>query len=159
MGKTQATISNKLRLLNLSEKVQNSLLNNKISERHARSLLRIDDKSIQEEMLDEILKRRLNVRDTEEAITAILNGQTVYSYFNEQNLQNNLVSSIPHQNIINVDPDENKKDDYNSDYSKNNFVNPSIDNLEKIDIKDNPIPFIRPILNDDFEIEKMKTRI
>ena len=34
---------------------------------------------------------------------------------NEQNMQNNLVSSIPHQNIINVDPDENKKDDYNAD--------------------------------------------
>ena len=49
MGKTQATISNKLRLLNLSPKVQDALLNNKISERHARSLLRIEDKSKQEE--------------------------------------------------------------------------------------------------------------
>ena len=47
MGKTQATISNKLRLLNLDEKVQDALLNNKISERHARSLLRVEDKEEQ----------------------------------------------------------------------------------------------------------------
>ena len=69
MGKTQATISNKLRLLNLDDDIQNALLNNKISERHARSLLRIEDKNIQREVLNEILQRRLNVRDTENLIT------------------------------------------------------------------------------------------
>ena len=69
MGKTQATISNKLRLLNLDEEVQNALLNNKISERHARSILRIDDKNIQREVLQEVLNKRLNVRDTEDLIS------------------------------------------------------------------------------------------
>ena len=68
MGKTQATISNKLRLLNLDEKVQDALLNNKISERHARSLLRVEDKEEQRKLLDEIINNRLNVRDTEELI-------------------------------------------------------------------------------------------
>lgn len=68
MGKTQATISNKLRLLNLDEKVQEALLNNKISERHARSLLRIENKDEQRELLDEIINKRLNVRDTENLI-------------------------------------------------------------------------------------------
>lgn len=68
MGKTQATISNKLRLLNLDEKVQDALLNNKISERHARSLLRVEDKEEQRKLLDEIITNRLNVRDTEELI-------------------------------------------------------------------------------------------
>ena len=43
MGKTQGSISNKLRLLNLSNDVQDALLNNKISERHARSLLKIEN--------------------------------------------------------------------------------------------------------------------
>ena len=68
MGKTQATISNNLRLLNLDEKVQDALLNNKISERHARSLLRVEDKEEQRKLLDEIINNRLNVRDTEELI-------------------------------------------------------------------------------------------
>lgn len=75
MGKTQATISNKLRLLNLGEEVQEALLNNKISERHARSLLRIDDKDLQRKVLNEIIEKRLNVRDTEDLITNSLNNK------------------------------------------------------------------------------------
>ena len=70
MGKTQATISNKLRLLNLDDEVQQALLNNKISERHARSLLRLEDKDMQKEVLHRILEDRLNVRDTENPIEA-----------------------------------------------------------------------------------------
>jgi ParB family chromosome partitioning protein len=77
MGKTQATISNKLRLLNLSPKVQDALLNNKISERHARSLLRIEDKAKQEELLDTIIEDRINVKDTDDMINNILSGSKV----------------------------------------------------------------------------------
>jgi ParB family chromosome partitioning protein len=46
MGKTQGAISNKLRLLNLSQEVQDALLNNQISERHARSLLKLENESV-----------------------------------------------------------------------------------------------------------------
>ena len=42
LGKEQSTIANKLRLLNLNKEVQNKLLDGKISERHARSLLKLD---------------------------------------------------------------------------------------------------------------------
>ena len=42
VGKSQSTIANKLRLLNLDAEVQDALLNNQISERHARSLLKIE---------------------------------------------------------------------------------------------------------------------
>ncbi len=73
MGKAQATISNKLRLLNLDQEVQEALLNNKISERHARSLLRLDDKYMQRKVLEEILEKKLNVRDTENLISSKLN--------------------------------------------------------------------------------------
>ncbi len=73
MGKNQSTVSNKLRLLNLDEKVQDALLNNKISERHARSLLKLDNKEEQKEVLDEIIEKRLNVRDTEDLINRKLN--------------------------------------------------------------------------------------
>ena len=73
MGKTQGSISNKLRLLNLTEVVQNALLNNEISERHARSLLRLEDPEEQEEVLYRIISERLNVRDTDTLINSILN--------------------------------------------------------------------------------------
>ena len=75
MGKNQSTVSNKLRLLNLDEKVQDALLNNKISERHARSLLKLDNKEEQKEVLDKIIEKRLNVRDTEDLINRKLNGE------------------------------------------------------------------------------------
>ena len=82
MGKTQATISNKLRLLNLAEEVQDALLNNRISERHARSLLKIDDKKQQVELLDTIIDQRLNVRDTEELINKRINDKEIYDIEN-----------------------------------------------------------------------------
>ena len=88
MGKTQATISNKLRLLNLDEKVQDALLNNKISERHARSLLRVEDKEEQRKLLDEIINNRLNVRDTEELINRKLGKVT--SNLNQEKETNNV---------------------------------------------------------------------
>ncbi len=73
MGKTQGSISNKLRLLNLSQEVQDALLNNKISERHARSLLRIENEDEQIELLNRIINERLNVRDTDELINNYTN--------------------------------------------------------------------------------------
>lgn len=86
MGKNQSTVSNKLRLLNLDEKVQDALLNNKISERHARSLLKLDNKEEQKEVLDEIIEKRLNVRDTEDLINRKLNGEK--EFINIPNLSN-----------------------------------------------------------------------
>lgn len=61
LGKTQSTIANKIRLLNLADDVQEALLNNKISERHARSLLKLDEKD-QIMMLNRIITERLTVR-------------------------------------------------------------------------------------------------
>ena len=86
MGKNQSTVSNKLRLLNLDEKVQDALLNNKISERHARSLLKLDNKEEQKKVLDEIIEKRLNVRDTEDLINRKLNGEE--EFINIPNLSN-----------------------------------------------------------------------
>jgi len=71
LGKTQSTIANKLRLLNLAEEVQEALLEHKISERHARSLLKLDEDK-QQVMLDRIINERLTVRKTDEEIKKLL---------------------------------------------------------------------------------------
>ena len=73
MGLSQSAISNKLRLLTLDESVQNAVLKNQISERHARSLLKVKDKNIQKNLLDKIINERLTVRDLEEEIKKVSN--------------------------------------------------------------------------------------
>lgn len=73
LGKGQSTIANKIRLLQLPEKVQESLLKKKISERHGRALLILkDDIEKCNEILDEIIENRLNVKQTEELIARSL---------------------------------------------------------------------------------------
>lgn len=71
IGVAQSTIANKIRLLSLPSSVQNALLEAKISERHARSLLTLQDSQLQEEILDKIIKNRWTVRQTEEEIAKI----------------------------------------------------------------------------------------
>lgn len=61
MGVSQSSIANKLRLLNLAPEVQDALLQEKISERHARSLLSLS-KEEQPEWLKKIINKRLTVR-------------------------------------------------------------------------------------------------
>ncbi|MBQ6282981.1 MAG: ParB/RepB/Spo0J family partition protein [Bacilli bacterium] len=68
MGKSQSNIANKLRLLNLDDVVQEAILNGKISERHARSLLKVESKQEQRNILSEIIEKRLTVRQTDELI-------------------------------------------------------------------------------------------
>lgn len=75
LGKTQSTISNKLRLLNLDDDVQEALLDEKISERHARSLLKIESKQKQKEILQKIIKERLTVKKTDDLINDVLAGR------------------------------------------------------------------------------------
>ena len=68
MGLSQGAISNKLRLLTLSEEVQNAVLENKISERHARSLLKIKDKGEQNKWLNRIITERLTVKQLDDLL-------------------------------------------------------------------------------------------
>ena len=92
LGKKQSTVANKLRLLNLTDTVQEALLQEKISERHARSLLRLP-KSKQDEMLDRIIKERMTVRKTDEEINKILasipDGETKVKEKEEPKMNNN----------------------------------------------------------------------
>ena len=72
VGKNQSTVANKLRLLRLSETVKRQLVMNKLSERHARALLRLHDETIQLEILNEIVTKNLNVQETEKLVEKAL---------------------------------------------------------------------------------------
>lgn len=73
LGKSQSAVANKIRLLNLSDEVQEALLENKISERHARSLLKLETKELQNKLLNRIITERLTVRRTDEEIEKLKN--------------------------------------------------------------------------------------
>ena len=67
LGKTQATVANKLRLLKLSKKVIDAIN----TERHGRAMVKLDS-SAQEKLLIQILSQNLNVSQTEEKIDTYL---------------------------------------------------------------------------------------
>ncbi|WP_231723792.1 ParB/RepB/Spo0J family partition protein [Gemella sp. oral taxon 928] len=71
LGKTQATVANKIRLLKLSDKVIKAINSKKITERHGRAMVKLDAKA-QEQILTQILSQNLNVSQTEEKIETYL---------------------------------------------------------------------------------------
>ena len=71
IGVSQSTIANKLRLLSLAEPVKQALSENKISERHARALLKLSSLDKQEEMLNKVINERLTVKDLDNEISKL----------------------------------------------------------------------------------------
>lgn len=71
LGKAPSTVSNKLRLLSLPEKARQMLMENSLSERHARALLRLKSEDVIP-VLTYIIEKKLNVTGTEAHIEAIL---------------------------------------------------------------------------------------
>ncbi|MDK1716188.1 nucleoid occlusion protein [Dellaglioa algida] len=64
MGKSQAFIANKLRLLKLEHEVQTAIMSQQISERHGRAMVNLEP-TIQKKLLKRILKEKLTVKETE----------------------------------------------------------------------------------------------
>ncbi|SFS75967.1 nucleoid occlusion protein [Paenibacillus sp. 453mf] len=77
LGKSQSTIANKIRLLQLPEEVKNALMVRKISERHARALLSLDNLELQLKLLEEIISKELNVKQTEARVAFYKEATTV----------------------------------------------------------------------------------
>ncbi|MGN1279781.1 MAG: nucleoid occlusion protein [Limosilactobacillus sp.] len=71
MGKSQSFVANKLRLLKLITPVQTAILDHRISERHGRALLDLDEDQ-QRTMLMRIVNERLTVRQTEDEVAKVL---------------------------------------------------------------------------------------
>ncbi|MBP5563313.1 MAG: ParB/RepB/Spo0J family partition protein [Bacteroidales bacterium] len=74
VGKTNATISNYLRLLKLSTPVQVAVRDNQISMGHARALVVVEDEELQAKLAKQIVDEQLSVRDTEALVKKTLEG-------------------------------------------------------------------------------------
>ncbi|WP_123054928.1 nucleoid occlusion protein [Clostridium sp. JN-1] len=68
IGKKQSTIANKIRILRLTQEIRDMLLENNLTERHARALLKLPTVELQKKVLNLVIKKSLNVKKTEELI-------------------------------------------------------------------------------------------
>ena len=145
MGKSQSAVANKLRLLSLSDDVQNALLKEQISERHARSLLSLTNAEDQKSMVKKVIDNKMTVRELEEEIKKLINPSE-----NTNNLSDNnnvsfdstlsqpvftppVVPDIPMQDNPNSDFNQSIGIDYSTppkfiDYGTNNRINGGINN-------------------------------
>ncbi|MBO5936098.1 MAG: ParB/RepB/Spo0J family partition protein [Clostridia bacterium] len=71
LGKAPSTVSNKLRLLSLPEQARNKLMENGLTERHARALLKLEKDEVMG-VLEKIIDKKLNVTQSEELIEEVL---------------------------------------------------------------------------------------
>ena len=147
LGKKQSTIANKLRLLNLSDEVQEALMENKISERHARSLLKLNEQD-QILMLNRIINERLTVRKTDEEIAKLLenNGGNQKEIEKGEIMNNDILRdfNIPTEPIINdevnsVKDNEVKPQEIQESINPSyNFTNETVDSTNQNNNQVNP---------------------
>ena len=72
VNKKQSTISNKIRILALPPDVQDKLIAHRLTERHARALLKLSDAEDRERVTDRVIENNLNVKQTEKLIEEVL---------------------------------------------------------------------------------------
>ena len=108
----------KLKLLTLSEPVQDALLKGKISEKHARALLKILDPNKQVELLNDVINNRLTVKQLDDKIDVALGNKSIEE-----------IDANPNINDLDVEfrPSEYK---YNSTIRETTTSNPFFNNLE-----------------------------
>ncbi|MDY2847628.1 MAG: ParB/RepB/Spo0J family partition protein [Oscillospiraceae bacterium] len=72
LGKTQSTVANKLRLLKLTDREKRKIFEYKLTERHARAILKIDNAEIRENIIETIYRKGYNVEQTEKYVSSLL---------------------------------------------------------------------------------------
>ena len=76
LGKSQSAIANKLRLLRLTSEERKCIVENGLSERHARAILRIPQEDVRKKLLAQVVEKGLTVRQTEELVEKTLEEKT-----------------------------------------------------------------------------------
>ena len=155
MGISQSNVANKIRLLNLTEEAQDALMNEKISERHARSLLQLTNYDDQINMLNKIINERLTVRQLDTEIKNILEPAIQEEIVSEPverfSILNNDENNELLKQIETLDLNFNKSIEENNSYEKN-----EIETLQnKYEIYD--IPTAEEYVNKN-EIKEIETK-
>ncbi|MGN1413568.1 MAG: ParB/RepB/Spo0J family partition protein [Anaerovoracaceae bacterium] len=96
VGKQQSTISNKIRILSLPEDIQELLTEHRLTERHARALLRVQGENDRRKVIARVIKNNLNVKQTEKLVEDLLLGQEA------QKRKKNKVNYISYKIYVNT---------------------------------------------------------
>ena len=152
LGMSQSAIANKLRLLKLCDEVQEALMERKISERHARSLLKVSSYEKQKELLYKIIKEKMTVRQLDREISKLPNEEIEdekkfggvieqsNSVIEEENKSNNNLENnsdeekISNNSLLSTEKDENMEND-----------------LQEYSIKDETIIDLSDVLSEIFK--------
>jgi len=76
VGKNRATVSNMMRLLDLDPEVQTLVSRRMLSSGHAKAILGLKTKAEQRMLADMVVRKKLNVRDTEKLVSDMINGKS-----------------------------------------------------------------------------------
>jgi ParB family transcriptional regulator, chromosome partitioning protein len=68
IGKSRPAIANSLRLLSLSKKIKGYIINGDISSGHGRALLSLENEEVRDKTAENIIHKKLSVRETENLI-------------------------------------------------------------------------------------------
>ena len=152
MGKSQSAVSNKLRLLSLTEEVQEALLKEEISERHARALLSVENKEEQKELLKEIIENKMTVRQLEDRINGEKNSEEEQKKDSYENIKDESKDINSSASFLSSSPLMPNFDDEKNGENDSNF-NPSLDLISPPqEEQNNEEPLIMmPNENDDNE--------
>ena len=129
VSKSRTAVTNSMRLLKLSEKVQRMIVDDMITTGHARALLAIDDEEQQYILANKIFDEKLSVRETEKLVKALKNPkkeqkiEKVEHTFIYDNLEEKMKNIIGTK--VNVSPKANGKGTIEIEYY-------SEDELERI---------------------------
>lgn len=72
LSSSQSHIANKLRILKLTPPERTEIINNKLTERHARALLRLNDPKVRLDVIKAIVSKEMNVSETDRYIDSLL---------------------------------------------------------------------------------------
>lgn len=110
VSKSRTAVTNSMRLLKLSDKVQQMIVDDMISTGHARALLAIDDPEQQYVLANKIFDEKLSVRETEKLVKDIKNPKKekpkkeIQNSFVYENLEERMKSVIGTKVHVNHKP-------------------------------------------------------
>lgn len=124
VSKSRTTITNSMRLLNLCDNVQSMLIDEMITQGHARALLAIEDPDQQYQIAQRVFDENLSVRDIEKIVKELskskkeksvnkLDNEFIYKDF-EEKIKNNLGTKVT------IKPKDNNKGKIEIEYYTQN---------------------------------------
>lgn len=145
LGISESALANKLKLLTLAPEVQRALLEDKISERHARSLLLIKDQDAQIKWLTRVINERMTVRLLDLELRKEYGESYMNNGLNIDKIKQNAtdipitpIQSAPVQNEVNAGPI-----DLGQMTSPNKFFNSLENEAVNMQMTENVNPFMQ----------------